>query len=67
MMMFHVTGQKRFFTESVTSLEKVSKILRPDLALRLGPDPDLAQQQGKWWYRTPSTIMYELHCTWTQF
>ncbi|XP_065905489.1 serine/arginine repetitive matrix protein 5-like isoform X2 [Dysidea avara] len=38
-------GQKRFFTESASSLEKVSKRLRPDLALRLGPDPDLAQQQ----------------------
>jgi len=43
----YLIGQKRFFTESATSLEKVSKRLRPDLAQRLGPDPDLAQQQGE--------------------
>jgi len=35
-------GQKRLHSEPDSSLDAVSKRLRPDLALRLGPDPDLS-------------------------
>ena len=37
-----LTGQKRLHSDPDSSLDAVSKRLRPDLALRLGPDPELS-------------------------
>ena len=46
-----LVGHKRLHSDPDSSLDAVSKRLRPDLALRLGPDPELstrASQHGQY-------------------
>ena len=58
-----LTGHKRLHSDPDSSLDSVSKRLRPDLALRLGPDPDIAgrgSQHG--WYMQYFHYIVDLYC-----
>ena len=60
-----LTGHKRLHSDPDSSLDAVSKRLRPDLALRLGPDPELSTRgshHGQ--YNRFMLFVYPVHTFW---